>query len=138
MTRLLVEDFRYLVNFINEGDDNSSDDKEQILDFSDIKKALTSIAELSPTAKLHIIKLTSLLSQGIKNKPIDGGKKQFISKIISILDIAESEGRDDALREIFELVSTTEGDSNAVDEKIFPQVIVVLILIAGEIAQQTK
>lgn len=149
MPRFLAEDFRSMVNKLNnymaivhEGDDASQDadniEDEDIIKFNDIKKLLKDIANISPTAKVHVIKLIDYLIVGIKGKDDRGGKTKVIAKIIDILTCALDDDSKYVLQEISKLVSITEGDELAFDKDAFAKLVVELILLTGEIAQHTK
>lgn len=149
MPSFLVEDFRSIVDKLNnymavmhEGEDAAEDadniENEDTIKFNDVKKLLKDIADISPTAKVHVIKLIDYLTNGIKGKDDNGGKSKVISKVIDILTCAVDDDSKYILQEISKLVSITEGDELAFDKDTFPKLIVELILLTGEITQNAK
>ena len=144
MSKFLAEDFRSLVNKINnfvvEGEDSDDETESKIstVDFDDISKVINAVSETSPMAKVHTIKLLTLITNGIKDKPAHGGMENVIATITDVLTVALDDGIDSGMTEIVKLVSMIEGDETAINQEIFPQIIVELILLCGEIAKSTK
>ncbi len=143
MAKFLAEDFRVLVNKINnfviegEGPDDE-ESKDTTVNFKDVEKVINTVAETSPMAKVHAVKLVNLITGGIKDKPIHGGMTTVVGNITETLTITLDEGLDAGMKEIVKLVSMIEGDQNAIDQTIFPQIVVELILLCGEISKSTK
>lgn len=142
MITFLAEDFRILINKINssvitEGD-NSDDDQQKTVSFNDIKKCMVNISKISPITKVHTIKLLTFLTDGIKDKPENGGMTAVILSILEAINLAIDSGVEDSMTEVVKLVSTIEGDENAIDQAIFPQIVIELILICGEISNNNK
>lgn len=146
MSTFLAEDFRSMVDKLNnymtivhEGEGPAEDEEEaEPIKFNDAKSILKQAAEVSPTAKVHTIKLIDLLIAGVKGKDDHGGKTKVIAKVIDILTCAVDDDSKYVLQEIAKLVNITEGDELAFDKEAFPKLVVELILLTGEIAQRTK
>jgi len=102
----------------------------------DLQKSIKSAAESSPSAKLHAIKLVKSLMDGMKDRHLDGGIDHVMAGVADALDSARSGDHAESLKRIASLVAHVEGDGHAINIDSFPNLVVDLILLTGEISQR--
>ena len=122
------------------GPDNVTETQEDTsnhVTIDDVVKCVQSASEASPVAKLQTTKLVTYLSNGIKNRNVDGGMRHVMSGIVDAINAAQSDKETDALKHISSMVNHVEGDKHAFDSEIFPNLIVSLMLLVGDILQHS-
>ena len=107
-------------------------------DLKNLVSCISNIAKSSPTARLHAIKAIQHLSSGMKDRNKDGGIKDVIENVVDILNLAKIGKEVSALKGIAKMVNRLEGDEHAMDGTSFPQLVTELILLVGEVLQQSK
>jgi|APCry1669189440_1035222.scaffolds.fasta_scaffold06639_3 hypothetical protein len=172
MTQYTAEDFRLLVNRLNEVifDEDAADDSEpqddgepidkmltQPKDVSsaevtegeddvthepasidDVEKAITTASDASPVAKLQATKLVKHLIDGMSDKHKNGGISHVMSGIVDSITAAQNGQEAEALKHIASMVNHVEGDEHAIDGKVFPSIVVTLMLLVGDILQHNE
>ena len=114
------------------------DDDIDEISMDDLIKIITEIAEKSPTARLHSIKIIKNLVKGMKGKQIEGGVVDVIGLIATSLEEAESGNLSTAMENISKMVSKVEGDDHALDGDAFAHMTVQLILLVSELSKTAE
>ena len=109
---------------------------EKTVDIKDIEECLKDIGKLSPVARLQTIKLIKHLIIGMKDKERDSGIKNLFYWIVESLNDAKNGKQLHALKKVSSLVNHIEGDKEAIDENIFPHIVIDIILLIGELAHK--
>lgn len=113
-----------------------ADESEQNGNIDDLEKVIKDAAETAPTAKLHAIKLVKGLLAGIKDRHADGGASHVVAGITDAINLAKNGDHAASLKRISDLVSHVEGDDHAINVNSFPELIVDLILLTGEMSNR--
>jgi hypothetical protein len=104
----------------------------------DVVKIIHDSSEVSPVAKLQATKLVKKLTQGITEKKRHGGVSHILSGVSDALTAAGNGDETTALRSISSMVNKVEGDEMAFDQTQFPQIVVTLMLLVGDILQHAE
>jgi len=104
----------------------------------DVVKIIQDSSEISPVAKLQSTNLVKKLTQGIAEKKRSGGVSHILDGVSESLTAANSGDETAALKSISSMVNKVEGDELAFDQSQFPQIVVTLMLLVGDILQHAK
>jgi hypothetical protein len=113
----------------------TKEDTSKHVTIDDVIKCVQGASEASPVAKLQTTKLVTYLGNGIKNRNVDGGMRHVMTGVVDAINAAQSGKETDALKHISSMVNHVEGDKHAFDSEIFPNLIVSLMLLVGDILQ---
>lgn len=102
----------------------------------ELEKVIKDAAETAPTAKLHAIKLVKSLSAGMKDRHADGGIDHVMAGVTDAINLAKDGNHAASLKRISDLVAHVEGDDHAINVSSFPELVVDLILLTGEIGNR--
>lgn len=103
---------------------------------NDLEKVIKDAAETAPTAKLHAIKLVKSLSAGMKDRHADGGIDHVMAGVTDAINLAKDGDHAASLKRISDLVAHVEGDDHAINVSSFPELVVDLILLTGEMSNR--
>jgi hypothetical protein len=120
---------------VTEGDD---DIDNRNINIESVIKSIKSASNVSPVAKLQAVKLVDHLTKGVHGKHKNGGISHVLSGIVTAITSAQQGNESDALKHIASMVNHTEGDKHAIDSKEFPNIVVTLMLLVGDLLQHTE
>ena len=111
---------------------------ESQVSIDDVVKTIQDCSEVSPVSKLQSTHLVKKLTQGITEKKRSGGVSHILSGVSDALNAAKAGDEKTALKSISSMVNKVEGDEMAFDQTQFPQIVVTLMLLVGDILQHSE
>lgn len=118
--------------------ESSEDVKNKSLNINTLEQSIKDASNCSPVAKLQSTKLVKHLTDGMAGRTTSGGIDNIITGIISAISAAKSGKESDALKYIASMVNHTEGDEHAINGDVFPNIVVSLMLLVGDILQHSE
>jgi hypothetical protein len=104
-------------------------------DIDTVIKSVQLASDTSPVSKLQATKLVKHLINGVKNRSKDGGMTHIMSGIVAAIEAAKLGHEAEALKHISSMVNQVEGDKHAINPASFPNIVVNLMLLVGDLLQ---